>query len=294
MTSLPGVVESVAVDVDAALEQSIRDIGIPARPQVLDLIDAEMHKDEPDFNRLGQLIAADVALAAGLIKTVNSPYFGLNRRAHTVQEALLLMGLDNACRAVAGLSLRRVFPASPQMERFWDASARIAMLSGWMAERLRKPRLRPEDAYTYGLFRDCGIPVLMLRHPHYAQILAQANDEAELSFTDVELLSLPTEHALVGCTLAQNWWLPDEICLAIRHHHEKKTLELIESRTPISSRYMIAVAQLSEYLLQQCTGLSHTSEWRKLGASCLRLLGITEAELKAMQPQAAEVLRTVV
>jgi HD-like signal output (HDOD) protein len=66
--------------IDAAFERTIKDLGIPPRPVILDRFKEEMHKDTPDFLRLSQIISADVSLSAGLIKVVNSPYFGLRRK----------------------------------------------------------------------------------------------------------------------------------------------------------------------------------------------------------------------
>jgi HD-like signal output (HDOD) protein len=279
--------------VESELERVLKDIGIPPRPIILDRISEEVRKEEPSFIYLGQLISADVGLAASLVKMANSPYFGLHSRARSVNDAMLMLGLNVTSRAIAGLSLRKAFQSTAPMERFWSASAQIAVLSGWLAHILEKPRLRPDESYTYGLFRDCGIPVLLRRFPTYEQTLARANDELELPFTQIELNDFPADHTTVGCLLAQNWWLPEEICLAIRHHHDLHTFDLLQSSLPTASRYMMAVAHTAEYLLQLNTGLSHTCEWTKHGGACLRLLDITQAELPALCEEAAEVLKSV-
>ena len=282
--------------IDSILEQTLKDIGIPPRPVILDRISAEMDKDDPNFRQVGHLIDADVSLAASFIKTANSPYFGFRSRARSANEALMMLGLNVSSRAIAGISLRKAFPVGLSLERFWNASAQIAALSGWLTQIVRKGNLRADDAYTFGLFRDCGIPVMLRRFPNYEQILVRANDDARRQFTQVEqqgLPEFPTDHAMVGHLLAQNWFLPEEICLAIRHHHELPALDLIESGLPESSRYLIATGQTAEHILQQLTGSSHTREWAKLGASCLRLLGLTEDKLASLYPEAAEVLKSV-
>ena len=276
--------------VDALLESSLKDIGIPPRPAILQRISDEMLKEEPDFRRLANIIGADVSLAAGLIKTANSPFFGSRNRVRSVNEALVMLGLDVASRAIAGLILRKVFPASLHLERFWDASARIARLSGWLAQHVGHNKLRPDDAYTFGLFRDAGIPVLLLRFPGYEKILARANSEDSRSFTAVEDAQLPTNHAMVGCLLAQSWWLPEELCLAIRHHHDTAVIETPSITPPLTSRYRIAMAQFAEHLVQRHTGLSHTHEWQKLGDGCLRLLDITEDDIDGILAGALPVI----
>ena len=98
------------------MEGSLRDIGIPPRPAILERISSEMLREEPDYKRLATIIGADVALSAGLIKTANSPFFGYRIRARTINEALMLLGLDVASRALAGIILRKAFPSSPHLE----------------------------------------------------------------------------------------------------------------------------------------------------------------------------------
>ena len=277
---------------DTLLENSLRDVGIPPRPAILDRIAGEMHKDEPDFKRLSAIICADVSLSASLIKTTNSPFFGFRSRVRSVSEALMVLGLDVASRAIAGIILRKVLPDAPHLERFWDASARIARLSGWLAQHLAKGKLWPDDAYTFGLFRDCGIPILLKRFPGYADVLTEANEDGERSFTAVEDARLPTNHAMVGCLLAQSWWLPEETCLAIRHHHDIAVIEIPATSPALSSPHLIAIAQLAEHLVQRYSGLSHTSEWPKLGAACLRLLDLSAADIENIYVEAVPLMAT--
>lgn len=275
--------------VDNLIERSILDIGIPPCPIILERFMAEARQDEPDFNRLASVIGTDVGLSAGLIKTANSPYFGMRQRVRSVNEALVILGLKTASRAVAGLVLSKAFPNVVNLERFWDASARIALLSGWLAQHLNISGLRAEDTYTYGLFRDCGIPVLLGRFPRYENVLVAANSDVTRGFTEVEGVELPTNHAMVGCMLAQNWWLPEEICLAIRNHHDLVALESIHSKLPVLSRRLIAIAQLAEHIVQQQLGLSLTQEWTKLGGACLQILDLDETDFEMLCLEAAPI-----
>lgn len=99
--------------VEGVLARSIKIVDIPPRPAIMDRIRAAINKDVPNFKYVGQLISADVSLAAGLVKTANSPYFGFRSRARTINEALLMLGLDATCRAVAALCFRSCFPIAP-------------------------------------------------------------------------------------------------------------------------------------------------------------------------------------
>lgn len=280
-----------ATPIDKDLEESVRDIGIPPRPAILDRIGAEMRGPDPDFNHLSALISADVSLAAGLLKTANSAYFGHQARARTIVQALMVLGLDIASRAVAGLILRKVFRGLPIMERFWDASARIARTSGWLVLQLGvRDGVGADDAYTFGLFRDCGLPILMRKFPDYVGVLGEANADAERMFTAVEERHYPTNHAMVGCMLAQNWWLPDDTCLAIRHHHDAVVLGSGAGGMPPTSARLTAIAQFAEYLVERVAGRSRSREWDKLGASCRQQLQLDDARIEVLASQAGPVV----
>lgn len=268
---------------------AFRDIAIPPRPEILDLISQEMRRDDPDFRKLTGYISADVSLAAGLIKTVNSPFFGFRSRAKSVSQALTMLGLETASRTVAGLILRKVFGDLPNLERFWDSSAAIARLGGWLVQEIGvRDQVRSEDAYTFGLFRDCGMPILMRKFPTYQATLALANADSEQRFTLVEETYHPTNHAMVGCMLAQSWWLPEETCLAIRHHHDYVALHAGSAGLPPASRRLVAVAQASEYIYQQVTGLSLTCEWEKMSAACMQTLQLDAERLEYLVTAAKE------
>lgn len=264
---------------EAKMKIEMREIGIPPRPSILVKIEQETAKDDPDFIYLAKLLSQDVGLAAGMIKVANSPYFSFGKKVPTVQEALLVLGLNVVTRTVSGLALQQVFKHVPNMDQFWDASAITAEVAACVAKKIGNwTEIRPEDAYTFALFRDCGIPMLMNPFPEYSDVLAQASNEATLPFTTVEEQHIGLNHAVLGAQLAEDWLLPDETCLAIRHHHDRAALDGT-TEIPARSRRLIAIAQVAEHLIQQHSPLVHTCEWGKLGADCLACLDLTPDDL---------------
>jgi HD-like signal output (HDOD) protein len=279
----PGLTEAgdPALSLDRQLEASLLEIGIPPRPRILELIVLEARAGEPDFNYLAELIHSDVALSAGLIKVANSPFFGYRQKTRSVRDALLMLGLRAAANTVAALILRQVFPSPPSLERFWDASQRTGELAAWLVKRLGvRYGVTAEDAYTFGLFRDCGIPVMMRRFDGYAAILGRANASDTHPFTAIEEAEVPTNHAVVGGLMAQSWWLPEDLCVAIRRHHD---IRILTEPAPGASSRQVALATLAEKLHQDCSGLNRTCEWVKLGAASLQLLGLAEADLAELE-----------
>jgi HD-like signal output (HDOD) protein len=282
---------NTAADDGSLIMQKLREIGIPPRPDIVERIIAGMRVSHPDFSQLSSLINADVGLAASLIRTVNSPYYGFGKRVRSVQDALMVIGLNAAIRTVTALALKMVFPSNPALERYWDGSSRIARLSGWLAQRDRRISVPPDEAYTYGLFRDCGIPVLLIPFPDYQAVLKKANDEPEAIFTEVEDAMFPTNHVKVGTEMAVTWLLPEEMCLAIEHHHDPRAFgDEAPAFVPANAQKFIALAHLAEHLVQHHTGQSYTREWLKFRDACLRLLALTEADLDVLRTESKEVI----
>jgi HD-like signal output (HDOD) protein len=273
---------------DPLLEQHLRDVGIPPCPDILVRIMNEMKKEEPDYHRLSTMISADVALSAGLIKTTNSPYFARPQRARTVYDALSILGLRVASHTIAGIILRNLFPQTPNMVRFWDASARTARLCAWLAHKLDMKDFNADDAYTFGLFHDCGIPVLMQRFPNYKDVLGEANRDATNAFTTSEDSLIQTNHAVVGSALAKSWWLPEDMCIAILHHHDLQALAP-DSALPRLHRLFIATTQFAEHFSQQELGLGVTQEWPKLGKASLATLQIDDDDLEFLYAESRKV-----
>jgi HD-like signal output (HDOD) protein len=274
---------------DQIVAGELDNIKIPARPAVLLNLQREMGVAEPDFQKIEEIITMDVAISASLVKIANNPTLGLSRQVRSIKEALHLLGLSTVRTVVMAIALRQSFAKTKSLERFWDSSARIAHLTSWLAANLVVDgrKIRPDEAFTFGLFRDCGIAVLMSMYADYLEILARANAESQHPFTSIEVDELGLDHAMIGGMLVREWELPEEFRQAVERHHEVEAIEGTAS-TGISdtSRILIALAQLAEHLFQALTGLNKTCEWQKLGGSCLTVLELTEANVAELLAQA--------
>jgi HD-like signal output (HDOD) protein len=272
-----------------AFRDELTTIGIPPRPTVLQSIEREMRKDEPDYSVLELAISLDVGVAASLLKIAKSPLFGISSaKVGTIKDALQILGLKIVATAIAGLSLRKAFANVPNLERFWDASACVAQISSWLASQIpySDRSIRPEEVFTFGLFRDAGIPVLLANFSDYLDVLKIANAEAEKPFTAIEDLEFGVNHALIGSKLAKDWALSTDYGYAIEFHHDRSMIQGTgESAIPNASRYLIAVSQLAEFFHQRATLKSHALEWDKLGDVCLEVLRLSPERVEALYEQ---------
>jgi HD-like signal output (HDOD) protein len=266
---------------DHEAAQIVMDIGIPPCPGILTKLMREMRNDEPDFARLGNLIGGDVSLAAAMLKTVNSPFYGLRSKATSVQQSITLLGLRNVAQLVTGLLLRNAFPggSTDLMDEYWESSSAIAQISACLAREFSG--VSRDEAYTFALFRDCGMLAMMGAYPDYEPIFPGAKPPAEGSVTVYEDQCHGMNHARVGCQLAKTWLLPDEICQAVLWHHDYAAVEDGSAGIPAASRRHIAVALVAESLFVREKIGTTSSEWSKGEEFALAALGIAPADLDA-------------
>jgi HD-like signal output (HDOD) protein len=259
-------------------------IVIPPRPTVVSAILEERRRDVPDLRRVADLISADVALAAAILKTVNSPLYGLRRQISAIDQAVGMLGMHTVATLVTGLALRTAVPAQG-LDRFWDGAARTALVSGYIAKHLGC--VAPADAHLFGLFRDCGIPLLLQRFGDYKETLRRANAESERAFTEVEDDRHATNHAVVGSLLAANWGLSEDLRTAIRVHHE---LDVFQSDHTPNVMNLVAVGILAEHIENAHSRLSSECEWRKLGEAALEHLMMREEDMAELASDAHAML----
>lgn len=206
--------------IEREAELIAKQLDIPPCPAILARFNHELHTPQPDLRRLAALIGTDIGLSATVIKTVNSPFYGLAKKATGIEQALSILGLRASANLVSGLLLRRAFPTGtwPAMERFWDSSMRIAVLAAEIATRLKN--LNRDEAHTYVLFRDCGMLVMLRKFPEYADMMGQSAKIPGARFTRIEETRFKFNHARVACALARSWSLSEPLCGAIFYHHE--------------------------------------------------------------------------
>jgi HD-like signal output (HDOD) protein len=281
LTALPemgGDQLQALVELDGrALQDLVRDIGIPAKPQMLVDLQNELERDDPSLKRVADISGSDVALSAALLKMANSPLMGLSRRAETVEHAFQLLGFAQCQAIFTEIVLRQLLPASgPGLTRFWDVSAKRARAMTFLARTRRV--VPPALAHTYGLFAEVGIAILLQRFPGktgYLMTLEKSNVH-DGSITALEQAVHAVDHALVGALTARTWGVSQTAVLATRLHHEYSAWM---GPMPPQVRELVSLGLICETIIQRYEGLNRHVEWEKGGAIALAALGITDAEL---------------
>jgi HD-like signal output (HDOD) protein len=263
---------SAAEDPVDALIKSIR---IPPRPSLLADLQRELASPDPSPETIGRIVASDVGMSGALLKLANSSIYGGRRKAKSIEQAILFLGINQVASLMTGLLARQAIPAnSGALASFWDVSTRRAQAMVFLSRRMRIGE--PDVAHTFGLFCDTGVPLLMDRFKDYETTFYTASLDAERPFTALEEERHSTSHAAIGCLLARNWGLSDHVGWAILHHHDYAVLD--DANTPGTVRALVALSLLAEGAISAYQGHAESLEWNKGGARACAYLGLSAEE----------------
>lgn len=271
-------------------ERIIREIGIPPCPQVLIELMNEVRSDNTDLNRISHLISKDMGLSAAVLKTANSPYYGLRHKVKSIQGALFAVGLRNAANLIAGLMLRRAFASMDHvaMNEFWESTSKVGLTTAYLGRELGVADIN--EAHTFALFRDCGKPLLMHKFRDYCRLVKAAEAEGALHVTDMECARFGVHHASIGANLAMSWYLPEEIWQSIELHHAYQELaERAELQRGTTVR-LVALGTLADWMYRTYRGVATSEHWEREEELAFALLGVRREDIEPLQSDISRIL----
>ena len=272
-------------------EKLLKTITIPVQPQIVIDLQLEMASTEPCFSQISTAVAKDVALAAKIIKLINSPFYGISRPVTSISQALSLLGLNNFNNIVLASVMQEVLKVEGGLnERFWEHTLLMARLCEMIAFRTRM--VSTDLAYMVGLFHDCAVPLMLNRFPDYDDIAFPGLGGGH-NVIALEDERYSTNHAVVGSMVAKNWKLPGAVTLAIRHHHEPSLDHIADD----SARILTATLMLSDFISMLAdTSVALDSESDKIGRwaehnrHILIELGLNREDIYDFREDAADLL----
>lgn len=190
------------------------DIDIPSQPDALVKLSLLLADDEVDLPAVARLIETDMALAAAVLKAVNSSLYGLRGRVQSVQQAITYLGMREIAAITFEMGLRAAFPPAAELEPVWRRAALRGLVMGRLGQRLS---LDAWAAHSAGLFEECGKAVLFRHAPdHYRAMLRAAPGDAEL--VTLERAGFGVSHDALGAALGESWGLHPAASASVRHH----------------------------------------------------------------------------
>ena len=94
------MIDPIHIDSEIFLRQHF---ALPALPEVIARLQANINNDDIDIDDVAQLISGDPALVAQVLKIVNSAYYGLTKNISKVRVAISFIGLNELFNIILSL-----------------------------------------------------------------------------------------------------------------------------------------------------------------------------------------------
>ena len=258
------------IDEKEALESLAKQgVKIPPQPRVLIELQKLIASDDYEMRSVAKVINQDPGIVALLFRLARSPAFSRGRKVESIDQILMVVGIKQVFNLVQAAALSAAINDSTRraFDVFWNRAHEIASMAAIVAEdRVSVCNVFPDQAYLAGIFHECGVPVLMLRFPHYCEALRLDNATCWPNLSE-EDNRFNVDHCSVGYLVARHWGLPDFVCDAIRFHHE-----LPEERSVGAAVTLVAIIQLAAHYYHR---LHHVEDplWDRIGGRVLSEVG---------------------
>lgn len=191
------------------------DFDLPAQPASLAQLSVLLADDDVDLKAAATLVESDMALAAAMLKAVNSSFYALKGRVQTVLQALQYLGLREVSAVVYEMAVRAAFPHDPLLDGLWIRAARRSRIMGRLGQRLGTDGWL---AHSAGLFEESGKAVLMRHAPDHYPAMLRATAGDDLRLIELERVGFGATHPALGALLTQRWGLSAEAVDCVRRH----------------------------------------------------------------------------
>lgn len=264
-----------------SLKQHVQKItNLPTLPATAQRILAVVDDNLSSVRKLENVIENDPPIAAKILSVANSAYWGFNSPALTLSSAILRIGFNNVKNIALGISLMTVLDGGRHRglldyERIFNHSVAVGFIASLISEKLKIGS--SEEALISGILHDMGFLVLSRYFSDsYEGVLEALRGDKGLIDAEMEVLHFT--HADIGKWLSEKWNLPDTISDTISFHH-------VPSLAQVNAE-QVAVVHLADYITtQNILSVTRKDPRYVFDASCLDVLGMTEAECNEIEMQ---------
>ncbi|MDK9706764.1 MAG: HDOD domain-containing protein [Desulforhopalus sp.] len=206
-----------------SIEQQLE--SLPPLPVTVTNVLTVTSNPDSSANDLVKAILPDQTMCVAVLKIANSALYGRSKKVDSLETAVAYLGFNEVQNIVlAKAAVQVLLPIFKTCEHdlnaFWDHSFTCGLAARIIGEYLGLPS---GQFFAAGLLHDIGKLAMLLA-------FGKRYDTAQwlTGITTKDLLAkekavFSTTHDLVGSRLLQHWQFPDNLIIALRHHHPTGT-----------------------------------------------------------------------
>jgi putative nucleotidyltransferase with HDIG domain len=174
-----------------------------------------------DSAQLVMLIEKDAALAAAIMKAVNSAFFALPAKMTRLDRAVAYLGMKTVKEVSASACLSKLCKPvdfGPYTARdLWDHGIAVAIASRELANRSKM--FDGEEAFLLGILHDIGLILAAQSEKAKGTELLTKAQAGQGAFADLEQQIFGFSHTDLGGALARKWSFQEAHARVIEFHH---------------------------------------------------------------------------
>lgn len=173
---------------------------------------------------IANVIASDQVITSRVLRTANSPFYGLVSRITTIPHAIVVIGFNGIHYIILNTAVFNLFNKAASsgidvfdISRLWQHSSAVAILSRLIAKKINFPAY--EEMFTAGLLHDIGKLYIYKNYSSdFVEIIRQVQQE-KVHIREAEDKVLGINHAEIGELLLKEWNLPEDLLFTTAYHH---------------------------------------------------------------------------
>jgi HD-like signal output (HDOD) protein len=233
---------------------------IPKLPKCAGSLSAKLLDDNVSAKEVTGSVQEEPALAAAILKTVNSAYYGLPEKMSSLHHAILYLGFNNVYQLILENSIRNIMPQDEEYEKIRLHSYMISLIASEISLYCQKSK--PLVNATVGILHDVGKIVTLLlkrKHPNIKELIHMIDDSK------------------IGACLLRNWGFPENLTKIIEYQYEPEFAH--PENIDQEFRYEIAILYLSHRCYALMMGEGNTEI--TFVDDFMKLLGIQQKDCQA-------------
>lgn len=251
-------------------------VDLPAMPTTVMRVVRAIEGGEASAAQIEKIITADAAITSKVLKTVNSPYFGMPRTISSVNQAIQILGLNQLRNVTLSIGvLNALNTTSPRIQALqqqcWEQSFASASAAHRIAVKKGLAKPQQEAVLIGGLLHDIGqLFLLTLFNIPYTEVQTRSKKQVA-PLHEVERQVLGTTHANLGASLAERWSFPADLVEMIRDHDGDPTAETLNPT--------VACVHLADRIVNRIIEPESAEEIYPLDPRFAEWLNLSDAEL---------------
>ncbi len=173
---------------------------IPQLPAFVYDLTEKLMDDSVSQTEIVSRVQQDPSMAANILKVVNSPLYGFSQKIQDINQAVMLLGLNELHNILVVIGFRMTMPVLPQFMELYIHSTAISRIV--LAIALETRFGHPAQLRTIGLLHDVGQSVVLLLKKQNARLA---------------MLIDSLDSARLGGLLLSRWKLPPAICETVHY-----------------------------------------------------------------------------